>query len=202
MDKVCIVHSNGHLLKLFTYQIILVGIDFQPAPLQATSTYLTTALPLLTGVIQVYFRPEFRKLITWVFKKLACRRLLKKPWSSTSHPQRSHASQSHVFRDQEGRRLSSSMATNNGNELAIVGSLHGSHSRNTWGLPDTLKDNQDNKVQIVNDGKSTGDNGIKEQGNEERFDEQKPKRLNRLFSQVAQREDSEITITDVDSQIN
>ena len=94
------------------------------------------------------------------------------------------------------------MVTNNGNELAIVGSLHGSHSRNTWGLPDTLKDNQDNKVQIVNEGKSTGDNGIKEQENEERFDEQKPKRFNRFFSQVAQREDSEITITDVDSQIN
>ena len=94
------------------------------------------------------------------------------------------------------------MVTNNGNELSIVGSLRVSHSRNTLGSADTLKGNQDNKARIVNDGKSTGDDGTKEQGNEERFDEQKPKRLNRLFSQVAQREDSEITITDVDSQIN
>lgn len=94
------------------------------------------------------------------------------------------------------------MVTNHGNKLAIVGSVHASHSRNTSAMADTLKDNQDNKVKIVSDGKTTGYNGTEEEGNEGMFAEQRPKRLNRFFSQVAQREDSEITITDLDSQIN
>ena len=181
-----------------TYQnvpLYNIGIDFQPAQLQATSTYLTTALPLLTGVMQVYFRPEFRKLLSWFFKRLACRGLSKKPWSSTSHPQRSHASHIQATKEQEAGTCSTSKVAN-GNKLAIVSGTHVSHSNSGSALADITKHNQNKMQQILNDRE---DNSCTEDHyNEVASDDPTPKRLIRFFSQVAQREDSGVTITDYD----
>ena len=145
----------------------------------------------------MYFRPEFRKLITWIFKRLACRRQSKKPWSSTGLPQRSHASHSQASRDQEVGAFSTSKVTN-GHKSAVIGGTYVSHSNSVSAMADVLKDNQQKIQQISNEKKTTGDNVEKERCNQAMSDEQTPKRLIRFFSEVAQREDSAITITDDD----
>ena len=143
----------------------------------------------------MYFRPEFRKLITWIFKRLACRRQSKKPWSSTGPPQRSHASHSQASRDQDVGAFSTSKVTN-GNKSAVIGGTYVSHSDSVSAMADGLKDNQQKIQQISNEKETTGDNAVKER--QAMSDEQTPKRLIRFFSEVAQREDSGITITDDD----
>jgi hypothetical protein len=71
---------------------IPTGTEFQPAQLQATSTFLTVALPAITGVFQVYFRPEFRHALYWLLRCLVCLRKSPRPWESTIRNYRSQAS--------------------------------------------------------------------------------------------------------------
>ena len=84
----------------------------------------------------------------------------------------------------------------NGNKSAVIGGTYVSHSNSVSAMADDLKDNQQKIQQISNEKETTGDNAAKER--QAMSDEQTPKRLIRFFSEVAQREDSGITITDDD----
>lgn len=110
-------------------------------------------------------------------------------------PQKSHASLSQANKEQEAGPFPASKVTN-GNQSVVTGSAMVSHSNSGSESADMSKSNQQRVRQIVDENHAPENQD--EAAQSAKVVEQKPKRLIRFFSEVAEREDSGVTITDED----